>query len=74
MVVIGGLQESKMVRYEDKIPILGDLPLVGRLFRSEGQENTRRALIFFAKVDVVDPTGKNPNTGEAPGSFFSGQN
>lgn len=74
VVVIGGLQESKMVRYEDKIPILGDLPLVGRLFRSEGQENTRRALIFFAKVDVVDPTGKNPNTGEAPGSFFSGQN
>ncbi|MDO4954056.1 MAG: hypothetical protein Q4E43_02810 [Akkermansia sp.] len=74
VVVIGGLQESKMVRFEDKLPILGDLPLVGRLFRSEGQESTRRALIFFAKVDVVDPTGKNPNTGETPGSFFASQN
>lgn len=73
VVVIGGLQESKMVRFEDKLPILGDLPLVGRLFRSEGQESIRKALIFFAKVDVVDPTGKDPNTGRRPGSFFDGQ-
>ena len=73
VVVIGGLQESKMVRFEDKLPILGDLPLVGRLFRSEGQESVRKALIFFAKVDVVDPTGKNPNTGTRPGSFFDAQ-
>ena len=74
VVVIGGLQESKMVRFEDKLPILGDLPLVGRFFRSEGQESTRKALIFFAKVDVVDPTGKDPNTGRHPGSFFDAQN
>ncbi|MDO4222326.1 MAG: hypothetical protein Q4C88_09430 [Akkermansia sp.] len=73
VVVIGGLQESKMVRFEDKLPVLGDLPLVGRLFRSEGQESVRKALIFFARVDVVDPTGKNPNTGTRPGSFFDAQ-
>ena len=73
VIVIGGLQESKMVRFEDKLPILGDLPLVGRLFRSEGKESTRKALIFFARVDVVDPTGKNPNTGTRPGSFFDAQ-
>ena len=74
VVVIGGMQESKLVRFEDKLPILGDLPLVGRLFRSEGKESVRKALLFFAKVDVIDPTGKDPNTGERPGAFLNGAN
>lgn len=66
VLVLGGLKEAKLVRYEDKIPVLGDLPLVGRLFRSSGEEKVRKALLFFAKVDVVDPTGRDINTGERP--------
>ncbi len=66
VIVLGGLQESKKVRYEDKVPVIGDLPLVGRLFRSEGTETEERVLLFFAKVDVVDPTGVNVSTGKNP--------
>ncbi len=66
VLVMGGLKEARRVRYEDKIPVLGDLPLVGRFFRSEGEEKVRKALVFFAKVDVVDPTGRDVNTGERP--------
>lgn len=66
VLVLGGLKEAKMVRYEDKIPVLGDLPLVGRLFRSSGEEKVRKALLFFAKVDVVDPTGRDVRTGKRP--------
>jgi len=66
VLVLGGLKEAKMVRYEDKIPVLGDLPLVGRLFRSSGEEKVRKALLFFAKVDVVDPTGRDVKTGKRP--------
>lgn len=66
VLVMGGLKEAKMVRFEDKVPVLGDLPLVGRLFRSEGEEKTRKALIYFAKVDVIDPTGRDVATGERP--------
>lgn len=61
VLVIGGMKESRTVRYEDKIPVLGDLPLVGRFFRSSGEEKERRVLIIFAKVDIVDPTGRNVN-------------
>lgn len=68
VIVMGGLLNSKRVRYQDKIPVLGDLPLVGRLFRSEGDENQRTALIIFAKVDLVDPAGHDINTGERPSS------
>lgn len=66
VLVMGSLLNSKRVRYEDKIPVLGDLPLVGRLFRSEGSENERKALLIFAKVDVVDPSGRDVRTGERP--------
>lgn len=68
VIVMGGLLNSKRVRYQDKIPVLGDLPLVGRLFRSEGDENQRTALIIFAKVDLVDPAGHDVHTGERPSS------
>lgn len=66
VIVMGGLKEAKNIKFEDKIPVLGDLPLVGRLFRSSGETKQRKALIFFVKVDYVDPTGKNPMTGERP--------
>lgn len=66
VVVIGGLKEARTVKYEDKLPVLGDLPMVGRLFRSEGEEKIRKAFLMFVKVDVVDPTGRNVGTGERP--------
>lgn len=66
VVVIGGLKESRSVRYEDKLPVLGDLPMVGRLFRSEGEETIRKVFLMFVKVDVVDPTGRVIGTGERP--------
>ncbi len=66
VLVMGGLKEASVVRFEDKVPVLGDLPLVGRLFRSEGEQKKRKALIYFAKVDVIDPTGRDVATGERP--------
>lgn len=59
VLVMGGMKDARMVRYEDKVPVLGDLPLVGRLFRSEGEKTTRRALMIFAKVNIIDPTGQD---------------
>ncbi len=72
VIVLGGLKEASVVRFEDKVPVLGDLPLVGRLFRSEGEQRKRKALIYFARVDVVDPTGRDVVTGERP--YVSGGN
>ena len=69
VMVMGGLKEAKQVKFEDKVPVLGDLPLVGRLFRSAGEQKVRKALLYFVKVDVVDPTGKDVRTGERPSAF-----
>lgn len=72
-LVIGSLKKSTSITYEDKIPILGDIPWVGRLFRSKGAKEQRKAIIIMVKAEVVDPGGKQlytPSTsvpdGDAP--------
>ncbi len=58
-VAIGGFHGETVTSVEDKIPYLGDLPVLGRAFRSEGTESTKRALTIFVTVRLVDPGG-NP--------------
>ena len=57
-LVIGALKKSTSITYEDKIPVLGDIPWVGRLFRSKGSKEQRKAIIIMVKAEVVDPGGK----------------
>ncbi|MBL9180266.1 MAG: hypothetical protein JNM65_19545, partial [Verrucomicrobiaceae bacterium] len=45
----------------DQVPILGNLPFVGRLFRSEVKETETKHIIIFVTVDVVDPSGQKIN-------------
>lgn len=54
----GALKKSTSITYEDKIPVLGDIPWVGRLFRSKGSKEERNAIIIMVKAEVVDPGGK----------------
>lgn len=57
-VVMGGLIREDVVRYKDKIPLLGDIPLLGRLFRSEGERTAKKNLMIFVTAKLVDPSGK----------------
>ncbi|MBK1831486.1 hypothetical protein JIN77_12165 [Verrucomicrobiaceae bacterium R5-34] len=57
-VVLGGLMTSRKSKVEDKTPILGDIPYVGRLFRSEAESTFNEAVIISVHVELVDPTGK----------------
>ena len=57
-MVIGGLLKNSRLKFEDSVPILGKIPLMGRFFRSESETNTRTALLVFVKVRLVDPAGQ----------------
>ncbi len=57
-VVMGGLMRERLVTIEDKIPILGDIPLLGRLFRTEGSRSRKENLLIFVTARLVDPAGK----------------
>ena len=56
-VTIGGLSDAKYETINDKVPLLGDLPFVGRLFRSDVNQVTQKAVIYFVTVQIVDPGG-----------------
>jgi len=42
---------------KDKIPVLGDIPLLGRLFRSEASLTSKKNLLIFVTPTIVDPAG-----------------
>jgi general secretion pathway protein D len=55
---MGGLINEKVEKYEDKVPVLGSLPLIGRLFRNEGERSVKRNLLMFVTAKKVDPSGR----------------
>ena len=57
-VVMGGLITETRNSFEDKIPILGDLPFIGFLFRSTGEYSEKRNLLVFLTARLVDPAGR----------------
>jgi len=57
-VVLGGLIREDIQKVEDKVPILGDIPLAGRLFRSVADQHIKRNLIMFVTANLMDPAGQ----------------
>lgn len=57
-LVIGGLIESRIEKVNDKTPILGNIPMIGRFFQSDGIRSTKTAIVIFVKAELVDPTGQ----------------
>ncbi|MBN8709147.1 MAG: hypothetical protein BGO12_07795 [Verrucomicrobia bacterium 61-8] len=57
-VVLGGLIREDVQKVEDKTPILGDIPLAGRLFRTTADQHIKRNLIMFVTANLLDPAGQ----------------
>ncbi len=57
-IVVGGLLKDNVTTVNDKTPILGDIPMVGRLFQSNVIKHQSTAILFFINVELVDPTGR----------------
>ncbi len=53
IVVLGGLMEDQYTESEDKIPGLGDIPVLGNLFRNRGRALTKTNLMVFLRPVVV---------------------
>jgi len=58
-IVLGGLISENISSIKDKVPVLGDMPLLGRLFRSESKVTSKKNLIIFVTPRIIDPAG-NP--------------
>jgi general secretion pathway protein D len=53
IIVIGGLIQQSDTIAEEKVPILGDVPVAGRLFRTEGKASKRTNLMVFIRPTVI---------------------
>ena len=60
-VVLGGLMREDVQKVEDRTPFIGDLPLVGRLFRTNVDQHIKRNLIIFVTARLVNPAGQPVN-------------
>ncbi len=56
-IIMGGLTREEVKKVEDKVPILGDIPLLGRVFRSKGESSQKRNLLIFVTANLVNPGG-----------------
>ena len=60
-VVMGGLTRDEIRTVNDKVPFLGDIPGLGRLFRSEGETRQKKNLLIFVTANLVNPGGSLSN-------------
>jgi general secretion pathway protein D len=61
-VVLGGLMREDVQKTEDRTPIIGDIPLVGRLFRTNTEQHIKRNLVIFVTARLVNPGGQPVNS------------
>ena len=53
IIVIGGLLEDSYSQGQDKVPVMGDIPVLGNLFRSENRTRNKTNLMVFLRPIVV---------------------
>jgi general secretion pathway protein D len=56
-IVIGGLISSVTASTKDTVPVLGNLPGIGRLFQSSSKVVAKKNLMIFVTATIVDPAG-----------------
>ena len=61
-VVMGGLITESRTTIEDKIPLLGDIPFLGRLFRSRVEQTSKRNLLIFVTARTLGSDGRTLRT------------
>jgi general secretion pathway protein D len=68
-VGIGGLIREDVQAVEDKVPLFGDIPFVGRLFKTKAEEHFKKNLMIYVTANVIDPSGQSiRDTRETSGS------
>jgi len=56
-VALGGLVDSTLSETKDTVPVLGDVPLLGKLFQSDQKVEQKRNLMIFVTATLIDPAG-----------------
>ncbi|MDP2981409.1 MAG: secretin N-terminal domain-containing protein [Candidatus Omnitrophota bacterium] len=53
-IIIGGLMKDTLVDHVEKVPFLGDVPLLGKLFSAKGKTKEKTELVIFLTPHIID--------------------
>ncbi|HEY4299326.1 MAG TPA: hypothetical protein VGM73_00540 [Candidatus Didemnitutus sp.] len=70
-LVMGGLTREDVKTTNDKVPVLGNVPVLGRLFRSDGSSSQKRNLMIFVTANLVSPDGTTASAGPAESPLYA---
>ena len=56
-LIVGGIYEEESSNVVNKVPLLGDIPVVGNLFKSRARKERRRELLIFITPRIMDNMG-----------------
>jgi len=62
-LILGGLMKDTVTEYNDKVPLLGDIPILGKLFSTKGKSKEKTELVIFITPHIIDP-GKSTKEAE----------
>jgi type II secretory pathway component GspD/PulD (secretin) len=57
-VVMGGVLERQRTTLVESVPVLGDIPIIGALFRRRTESDTPRYLLIFVTATIVRDNGE----------------
>ena len=56
-LIVGGIYEEESSNIVNKVPLLGDIPVLGNLFKSRARKEKRRELLIFITPRIMDNMG-----------------
>jgi general secretion pathway protein D len=66
-LILGGMIRDTIEKLDDRLSGIGDVPLVGRLFRTQNERSVKQNLLIFVTARLVSPDGIPVRMGEARG-------
>ena len=63
-LVVGQVEDSETRTTRDKVPVLGDVPVLGRLFQSQSRQTVENKLLILVTAEIVDPAGNRIHSDE----------
>jgi pilus assembly protein CpaC len=63
VIALGGRLHTETLKREEKIPFLGDIPIIGHLFKRNTESSRANDLLFFLVPEIIDPNEPHTDTG-----------
>ncbi|MBA2432902.1 MAG: type II and III secretion system protein, partial [Chthoniobacterales bacterium] len=72
-LAIGGLLQDEIIKSRTKVPVMGDIPVLGYLFQSRTNARVKRNLLVFVTPTILDPTYGTGLEDQVSGLHHSGE-